>query len=110
MDLSLDWLWKRLPRCPTWLDELIDKAHFALLINCAVLLVSVILSLMTLDVLDPDDRPSLKTFVIGMIVLSLLVWGLIFGIWGWSALRRRYTRATEVEATDLWDRWLDGPI
>jgi hypothetical protein len=110
MDLSLDWLWERLPRCPVWLDELIDKAHFALLINGAVLVVAAVLSLMALDVFDPSYRPSLKTLVIGMVTVSLLVWVLIFGIWGWRAHQSRRRAAVEAEPTDLWDRWLDGPV
>ena len=110
MDLSLNWLWERLPRCPLWLDELFDKAHFALLVNCAFLVVLGVLSLITFDVLDPDHRPSLKTFVIGMIVVSLLVWALIIGIWGWKAYQGRRRVPVQVEPTDLWDRWLDGPV
>ena len=34
-ELSLDWLWERLPRRPVWFDGFVDKAHFALIINCA---------------------------------------------------------------------------
>ncbi len=110
MELSLDWLWERLPRRPAWLDELFDKVHFALIINSVVLVVSVILSLMTFDVFEPDHRPSFKTLAIVMIVVSLLVWGLIFGIWGWSASQARRRRVSEHESGDLWDSWLDGPI
>ena len=92
------------------MDELIDKAHFALLVNCAVLVVLGVISGVTFDVLDPDHRPSSKTFIIGMIVVSLLVWVLIFGSWGWTALRGRSRAAVGDESSEQWDRWLDGSV
>jgi hypothetical protein len=110
MNLSLDWLWERLPRRPVWLDELLDKAHFALLINGAVLLLALFISPATFDLLDPIHGPDGKTFCIGIVAVSLPVWGGIFGIWGWRAYQGRRRAAVEAEPTDLWDRWLDGPV
>ena len=110
MDLSLDWLWDRLPRRPVWLDEFMDKAHLALIINGAALLVAVFVSPATFDLCDPIHGPDLKTFHIGMAVVSLPVWGVVFGIWGLISLRGRRRAAVEDEPSDLWDRWLDGPV
>ena len=109
MDLSLDWLWDRLPSA-VWLDEFMDKAHLALIINGAVLLVAVFISPATFNLFDPIHGPDLKTFLIGTAEVSLPVWGVVFGIWGRMASRGRRRAAVEDEPSDLWDRWLDGPV
>jgi hypothetical protein len=109
MDLSLDWLWAGLPHA-VWFDQFVDKAHFALIINGAVLLLALFVAPATFNLLDPIHGPDLKTFCIGMAVVSLPIWGVIFGIRGWTASRGRRRAVGEDGPTELWDRWLDGPV
>jgi hypothetical protein len=44
MELSLDWLWRRLPRAPEWFDEIVDIAHFTIIVNGAVLVIAALVA------------------------------------------------------------------
>src|SRR3954452_23641386 len=39
-ELSLDWLWERLPHGQGRFDEILDLAHFTIIVNGAVLLIA----------------------------------------------------------------------
>ena len=104
-ELNLNWLRRRLPRRGERFDEFWDITHFTLIINGAVLFFACLLS--------PDtwiDCPDLSTFTTNLLALSIPIWCLTYGIWYWRVIRGRRRRSVEVEPTDLWDEWLDGPV
>jgi hypothetical protein len=115
MGLSLDWLWRRLPHGQERFDEILETAHFTLIVNVAVLLVALLVA--PAAFLDPVSVPDLGTFAIHLLEVSLPVWCLTFGVRFRNALRSWYRRVTrgrrrrsvEAEPPSLWDEWLDGP-
>jgi hypothetical protein len=116
-DLSLDRPWRRLPRGRERLDEILDIAHFTLIVNGAALLVACFVAPSAFNVLNPINGPDLGTFAVRSLELSLPIWCLTFGVRFWNALRDWYRRvvrgrrrvSVEVESSGLWDEWLDGP-
>jgi hypothetical protein len=101
-ELSLDWLWRRLPRARGRFDEILDLAHFTIIVNGAVLLVAFLLA--------PDlfIVPDLVTFALRLLAVSLPVWGLTFGV-RFHEVIRGGRRSPVAGRSDLWDDWLDGP-
>jgi hypothetical protein len=115
MELSMDWLWRRLPGGRERLDEILETAYFTLIVNGAVFLFALFVAPSAF--LDPVHVPDLGTFAVRLLELSLPLWCLTFGVRFRNALRggnRRVIRSrrrdlVEVEPSDLWDEWLDGP-
>jgi len=113
-DINLDWLRRRLPVVPAFLDEFLDIAHFACIVNGAVLLVACFLVPSAFNIIDPIKGPNLETFTIHVIEVSLPVWCVIFGVWRWSIICDRVRiiwrgRSVQDEPPELWDECLDGP-
>jgi hypothetical protein len=105
LELNLNWLRRRFPQRGERFDEFLDITHFTLIVNGAILFVAFILS--------PDtwlDCPDLSTFATYLLAISIPVWCLTYGIWYWRVIRGRRRHSVEVEPTDLWDEWLDGPV
>ena len=86
-DLSLDRLRRRLPVRPEWLKEFLDIAHFALIVNGAILVVAYFMVPTAFDFLDPIQGPNLKTFALQLIAVSLPVCCVIFGVWRCSVIQ-----------------------
>jgi hypothetical protein len=80
-----------------------------LILNGAFLLLDFILSPATFKVFDPIHGPDLKTFCLGVAVVSVCAWCAAFAIWHRVNRPPRRIRKVENETVDLWDRWLDGP-
>ena len=70
-----------------WRDEILDLAHFTAIVNGAVILLAFFLSPASFDLIDPIHGPDLGTFALRLLVVSLPVWCLTFGFWGWRAVR-----------------------
>ena len=109
-DLSLDRLWRRLPRGTERFDEILDIAHFTLIVNGAALLVACFMAPSAFNVLDPINGLDLGTFAVHLLELSLPIWCLTFGVWFWNVLRGRRRVPVEVKPSELWDEGLDGPV
>lgn len=107
-ELSLDWLWGRLPRRQRRFDEILDLAHFTIIVNGAVLFIAFLLAPNLFNVLDPIDGPDLVTFALRSLAVSFPVWCLTFGI-RFHEVIRLGRRLPVAGPSDLWDDWLDGP-
>jgi hypothetical protein len=115
MELSLDWLWRRLPRGRERFHEILETAHFTLIVNVAVFVVALLV--VPAAFLDPVIVPDFGTFAVHLLELSLPVWCLTFGVrfrnvlrsWYRRVIRGRRRRSVEAEPSGLWDEWLDGP-
>jgi hypothetical protein len=92
-------------------DEILDIVHFATIVNCVILLVAgvIFLFLASLAPPDPLHDPDLTTVLLGVAGISLPVWCLSFGIWGWKKVRGRRRVSAGARPADLRDEWLDGP-
>jgi hypothetical protein len=106
-ELSLDWLWRRLPHGQQRFDEIPDLAHFAIIVNGAVLFMAFFLAPKLFNVLDPIEGPDLVTFVLSTLAVSLPVWCLTFGV-RFHEVIRPPQRPPAAGPSDLWDEWLDG--
>jgi hypothetical protein len=101
-ELSLDWLWRRLPHAQGRFAEILDLAHFTIIVNGAVLLVAFLLAPNLFIV------PDFVTFALRSLEVSLPLWGLTFGI-RFHEVIRGGRRPPVAGPSDLWDDWLDGP-
>jgi hypothetical protein len=107
-ELSLDWLWRRLPHRQGRFDEILDLAHFTIIVNGAVLFMAFFLAPNLFNVLDPIDGPDFVTFALRSLAVSLPVWYLTFGS-RFHEVIRVGRRLPVTVPSDLWDDWLDGP-
>jgi hypothetical protein len=113
-DINLNSLRSRLQILPAWLHKFLDIAHFTLIVNGGILVVACIMVPTAFNIIDPINGPDLKTLIHNVLLVSLPVWCVIFGVWLWSVVRDRARRTrrrniVQNEPTELWDEWLDGP-
>src|SRR5437868_2312098 len=108
-NLSLDWLRRILASAGERFEEVLDIAHFALIVNRAILVVAFFMIPTAFDLLDPIHGPVLKSFAFHVLAVSIPVWCAIFGVWRWKAVRGRRRIVVQYEPADLSDEWLDGP-
>jgi len=92
MELNLNWLRIRLPRTSQRIDDILDIAHFTVLVNGLVLVVVFIVVPLTFSEarVSSEDRhtishffygPDLSAFASRVLAVSLPIWCLTFGIW-----------------------------
>lgn len=113
-DIDLHWLRSRLPVLPAWLDDFLDIAHLACIVNGAILVVACVMAPSAFNIIDPINGPDFKTFSLHVLDVSFPIWCVIFGVWRWSVVRGRRgsfrrTNIVQDEPAELWDEWLDGP-
>jgi hypothetical protein len=107
-ELTLDWLWRRLPHFREPFHEILDLAHFTIIINGAVLFIAFPLAPGFFNLLDLVDARGFVTFAISSLAVSLPIWCLTFGVRFRESIRAAI-RSPAAGSPDLWDDWLDGP-
>ena len=87
-DINLDWLHRRLPVIPAWLEKVLDIAQFTLILNGGILVVACIMVPSAFNIIDPINGPDLTTFTGNVFEVSLPVWCVVFGICAGTSFER----------------------